>query len=184
MEAKGTCLCKQENACGGLFQNHRQLQGENYLRQGLRSFKYTTVRLRNPLLYVRYVSSSRSSRSIRSTPRDLGYHSSSHGSTGSILDRACINQLASSYRRVTVQARTVGAPGPKQPSLHRRRPCRCGSCATSRTSKPLPPKCKQYHQHPIYINNIVRNKASNDKDFILLTIYLDQLASLKKKAYP
>jgi len=80
---------------------------------------------------------------------------------------------STSYRRVTVQARTVGAPGPKQPSLHRRRPCRCGSCATSRTSKPPPPKCKQYHQHPIYINNIVRNKASNDKDFILLTIYLD-----------
>ena len=26
----------------------------------------------------------------------LGYYSSSHGSTGSILDRACINQLASS----------------------------------------------------------------------------------------
>jgi len=23
MEAKGICLCKQENACGGLFQNHR-----------------------------------------------------------------------------------------------------------------------------------------------------------------
>jgi len=47
-------------------------------------------------LYVRYVSSSHSSRSIRSTLCDLGYPSSLYSSTGSILDRAYINQLASS----------------------------------------------------------------------------------------
>ena len=48
------------------------------------------------VLYIRYVSSSRSLYLIRSIPRDLGYHSSSHSSTGSILDRTYINQLASS----------------------------------------------------------------------------------------
>jgi len=48
------------------------------------------------VLYIRYVSSSRASRLIRSTLYDLGYHPSSYSSIGSILDRAYINQLASS----------------------------------------------------------------------------------------
>jgi len=47
------------------------------------------------VLYVRYISSSRSLRPTRSIPRDLGYYSSLYGSTGSILDHAYINQLAS-----------------------------------------------------------------------------------------
>jgi hypothetical protein len=48
------------------------------------------------VLYVRYVRSSRILRSLRSTSYNLGYHSSSYSSIGSILDRAYINQLASS----------------------------------------------------------------------------------------
>ena len=48
------------------------------------------------MLYVRYVRSLHTLRSSRSTSYDLGYHSSSHSSIGSILDRAYINQLASS----------------------------------------------------------------------------------------
>ena len=48
------------------------------------------------VLYVLYVRFPRILRTLRTTSCDLGYHSSSHGSIGSILDRACINQLASS----------------------------------------------------------------------------------------
>jgi len=46
--------------------------------------------------YIRYIRSVRSPRSLYSTSCNSYYHSSSHGSTGSILDRALINQLASS----------------------------------------------------------------------------------------
>jgi len=41
MEAKGTCLCKQENAYRGLFQNHRQdaiRQETDYLSELRRDF--------------------------------------------------------------------------------------------------------------------------------------------------
>jgi len=48
------------------------------------------------VLYIRYVRSSRILYSLRSTLYNLGYHFSSHSSIGSILDRALINQLASS----------------------------------------------------------------------------------------
>jgi hypothetical protein len=48
------------------------------------------------VLYVLYVRSLRTLRIPRTTSCDLGYHSSSHGSTGAILDRASINQLAAS----------------------------------------------------------------------------------------
>jgi len=47
------------------------------------------------IMYVLYVRSLYTLRSLRSTLYNLSYHSSSHGSTGSILDRAYINQLAS-----------------------------------------------------------------------------------------
>jgi hypothetical protein len=46
------------------------------------------------VLYVRYVRSSRTLHSLRSTLCNLGYHSSSHSSIGSILDHAYISQLA------------------------------------------------------------------------------------------
>jgi len=45
---------------------------------------------------MRYVRSSYTLRSLRSTLYDLGYHSSLYSLIGSILDRARINQLASS----------------------------------------------------------------------------------------
>jgi hypothetical protein len=48
------------------------------------------------VLYIRYVRSSRTLRSLRSTSYNLSYYSSSYSSIGSILDRAYINQLASS----------------------------------------------------------------------------------------
>ena len=48
------------------------------------------------VLYIRYVSSSYSSYLIRSTLYNLSYYSSLYGSTGSILNYALINQLASS----------------------------------------------------------------------------------------
>ena len=48
------------------------------------------------VLYVRYVRSFRILRSSYSILCDLGYYSSLHSSIGSILDRAYINQLASS----------------------------------------------------------------------------------------
>jgi len=48
------------------------------------------------VLYIRYIRSSRILRSLRSTLYNLSYHSSSHSSIRSILDRAHINQLASS----------------------------------------------------------------------------------------
>jgi hypothetical protein len=48
------------------------------------------------VLYIRYVHSSRILRSLRSTLYNLAYHSSLYSSIGSILDRAHINQLASS----------------------------------------------------------------------------------------
>jgi len=48
------------------------------------------------VLYVRYIRSSRTLRSLRSILCDLSYHSPLYSSIGSILDRARINQLASS----------------------------------------------------------------------------------------
>ena len=48
------------------------------------------------VIYVLYVYSLRTPRSLYSTSCDLSYHSSSYSLTGSILDRAYINQLASS----------------------------------------------------------------------------------------
>jgi len=46
--------------------------------------------------YIRYVRSIRSPRSLRSTLYNLGYYSLLYSLTGSILDRALINQLAAS----------------------------------------------------------------------------------------
>jgi len=67
------------------------------------------------VLYVRYVRSSCILRSLRSTLYDLGYYPSLYGSIGSILDRAHINQLASSdsslsSRNIVLKASvTIGA---------------------------------------------------------------------------
>ena len=48
------------------------------------------------VLYVLYVRSLRILRILHTTLCNLSYHSSSHSSIGSILDRASINQLATS----------------------------------------------------------------------------------------
>jgi len=48
------------------------------------------------VLYVLYIRSLRTLRTLRTTLCDLGYYFSLHGSIGSILDRALINQLAAS----------------------------------------------------------------------------------------
>jgi len=48
------------------------------------------------VLYIRYVRSSYTLRSLRSISYNLSYYSSLYSLTGSILDRAYINQLASS----------------------------------------------------------------------------------------
>lgn len=46
------------------------------------------------------------------------------------------------------------------------------------------PQPKQHYQHLVYINTTARNKAFNDKDCVLLTVYLSLLVGLKKKAPP
>ena len=48
------------------------------------------------MLYMLYVRSSRTLRILYTTLYNLSYYSSLHSSTGSILDRASINQLATS----------------------------------------------------------------------------------------
>ena len=74
-------------------------------RQGLTSFKYTTVLLRNPplyvmyvlyILYVRFPYILRILYTLRTILYNLSYYSLLYGSTDSILDRTSINQLATS----------------------------------------------------------------------------------------
>jgi hypothetical protein len=65
------------------------------LNTQLYSYKILLIRNIRVVLVIRG-RITRTLRILRITLCDLGYHSSSYSSTGSILDRACINQLASS----------------------------------------------------------------------------------------